>query len=84
MAHPSQGNTQLFRRDLNYAEYSAVLDNPRAHTGLLVCGHPRVCGSTGGAVASNGQEAKPRSSPLLGSNLRSAALASRRMRRWSG
>lgn len=33
MNHPTQGNTQMFRRDLSESQYQAVLENPRAHTG---------------------------------------------------
>ncbi len=33
MNHPSQGNTQLFRRDLTDSEFSSVAYNPRQHTG---------------------------------------------------
>lgn len=33
MDHPSQGKTQMFRRDLSDGEFSKVLDNPRSHTG---------------------------------------------------
>ena len=33
MNHPSQGNTQMFRGDLDDAAYERVLEDPRAHTG---------------------------------------------------
>ena len=33
MTHPSQGNTQMFRRDLTDSEFSSVAYNPRQHTG---------------------------------------------------
>ncbi|KAJ3110938.1 hypothetical protein HDU96_006134 [Phlyctochytrium bullatum] len=33
MDHPSQGKTQMFRRDLSESEFRSVLDNPRQHTG---------------------------------------------------
>jgi hypothetical protein len=33
MEHPSQGKTQMFRRDLGEGEFQAVLSNPRQHTG---------------------------------------------------
>ncbi|KAJ3326078.1 hypothetical protein HDU76_013031 [Blyttiomyces sp. JEL0837] len=33
MDHPSQGHTQMFRRDSNEGSFQKVLDNPRAHTG---------------------------------------------------
>jgi hypothetical protein len=33
MNHPSQGKTQMFRRDLSDAQFAAVCENPRAHTG---------------------------------------------------
>eukprot|EP00027_Filamoeba_sp_ATCC50430_P013315 CAMPEP_0168565190 /NCGR_PEP_ID=MMETSP0413-20121227/13685_1 /TAXON_ID=136452 /ORGANISM="Filamoeba nolandi, Strain NC-AS-23-1" /LENGTH=86 /DNA_ID=CAMNT_0008596989 /DNA_START=46 /DNA_END=303 /DNA_ORIENTATION=+ len=33
MDHPSQGKTQMFRRELSNQEFSQVLDNPRSHTG---------------------------------------------------
>lgn len=33
MNHPSQGNTQMFRRDLTDSEFSSVAYNPRQHTG---------------------------------------------------
>jgi hypothetical protein len=32
MDHPSQGKTQMFRRNLSDHEFSEVLTNPRAHT----------------------------------------------------
>lgn len=32
MDHPSQGHTQMFRRDLDESDFGRVLDNPRAHT----------------------------------------------------
>eukprot|EP00276_Gloeochaete_wittrockiana_P005045 CAMPEP_0184652934 /NCGR_PEP_ID=MMETSP0308-20130426/10646_1 /TAXON_ID=38269 /ORGANISM="Gloeochaete witrockiana, Strain SAG 46.84" /LENGTH=88 /DNA_ID=CAMNT_0027088103 /DNA_START=166 /DNA_END=432 /DNA_ORIENTATION=+ len=33
MDHPSQGKTQMFRRDLNEGQFQSVLQNPREHTG---------------------------------------------------
>lgn len=33
MDHPSQGKTQMFRRDLSDSSFEKVLDNPRSHTG---------------------------------------------------
>jgi hypothetical protein len=33
MDHPSQGHTQMFRRDLSDDAFQAVCTNPRAHTG---------------------------------------------------
>jgi hypothetical protein len=33
MDHPSQGHTQMFRRDLGESQFQAVLENPRYHTG---------------------------------------------------
>jgi hypothetical protein len=33
MAHPKQGNTQMFRRGLDHEEFSNVAYNPRSHTG---------------------------------------------------
>ncbi|GMH34316.1 hypothetical protein BSKO_02150 [Bryopsis sp. KO-2023] len=32
MDHPTQGNTQMFRRNLDEGEFRQVLDNPRQHT----------------------------------------------------
>lgn len=33
MDHPSQGKTQMFRRDMDSAQFESVMDNPRSHTG---------------------------------------------------
>lgn len=33
MQHPAQGNTQMFRRNLNDGEFAKVCENPRTHTG---------------------------------------------------
>lgn len=33
MNHPSQGSTQMFRRDLSQADFQNVCENPRYHTG---------------------------------------------------
>lgn len=33
MDHPSQGKTQMFRRDLGESDFARVCENPRAHTG---------------------------------------------------
>lgn len=32
MHHPSQGNTQMFRRGLSEGEFKEVCENPRQHT----------------------------------------------------
>lgn len=33
MDHPTQGRTQMFRRDLDNADFGGVCENPRTHTG---------------------------------------------------
>ncbi|EPZ34257.1 hypothetical protein ROZALSC1DRAFT_30458 [Rozella allomycis CSF55] len=33
MNHPTQGPTQMFRRDLSESSFQKVLENPRHHTG---------------------------------------------------
>jgi hypothetical protein len=33
MDHPSQGKTQMFRRGLDEAQFQAVCQEPRTHTG---------------------------------------------------
>jgi len=33
MDHPTQGHTQMFRRDLAESDFARVCENPRAHTG---------------------------------------------------
>eukprot|EP00170_Pyropia_yezoensis_P006463 contig_26371_g6484 len=33
MGHPTQGHTQMFRRDLDDASFGGVCENPRTHTG---------------------------------------------------
>jgi hypothetical protein len=33
MNHPTQGPTQMFRRDMPVEDFVRVLENPRAHTG---------------------------------------------------
>jgi hypothetical protein len=33
MDHPSQGKTQMFRRNLSDTQFESVCNNPRAHTG---------------------------------------------------
>ncbi|CAL5229430.1 g12752 [Coccomyxa viridis] len=33
MSHPTQGNTQMFRRDLDDTGFQQVLENPRYHSG---------------------------------------------------
>lgn len=33
MNHPTQGPTQLFRKDLSDTEFTRVAEQPRAHTG---------------------------------------------------
>jgi len=33
LAHPRQGKSQLYRRDVGFSGYKKLLHNPRAHTG---------------------------------------------------